>query len=82
MGLSGEKVGGQVSYGSKVGGGHRALAHACEGAAAGHAAMRAPCWRLHMALLPLNLPLPLPLWPAQPHSIKLYRDAEQMVPLR
>ena len=65
MGLGAEKVGGQVSYGSKVGGGHRALAHACEGAAAGHAAMRAPCWRFPMALLPLPLPLPLRL--AQAH---------------
>ena len=67
MGLGVEKVGGQVSHGSKVGGGHRALAHACEGAAARHAAVRAPRWRLPMALLPL--PLPMPLWPAQPPSI-------------
>ena len=82
MGLGVEKVGGQVSYGSKVGGGHRALAHACEGAAAGHAAVRVPCWRLPMALLPVPLPLPLPLWPEQPQSIKICRDAKQTEPFK
>ena len=80
MGLGVEKVDGQVSHGSKVGGGYRALAHACEWAVAGHAAVWAPCWRLPMALLPL--PLPLPLWPAKPQSIKICRDGKQMKHLR
>ena len=53
MGLGGEKVRGQVSKGSEVGGGHRALAHACQRAVAGHAVVRAPGHRL--SILPLSL---------------------------
>ncbi len=56
MGLGAEKVWGQVSKGSKVGGGHRALAHACQRAVAGHAVVRAPGHRL--SILPLSLHTP------------------------